>query len=169
MTSRILALLSDPIALPAVLALVAAGLRLVYAGVSRLVQPFPRARAAVEAVAALAPDLLRFVLQVVALWTGKPAPKLDAIPGADRPDASILDAAARELAQAFPGAASPDVIALHLDEHVANLILRLRRVEQSRDAAERRVAELTAGEEPGTLRQTVVPGEEPPPSTRGAL
>lgn len=133
MTSRILALLSDPIALPAVLALVAAGLRLVYAGVSRLVQPFPRARAAVEAVAALAPDVIRAALQVVAVLTGRPAPKLDLAP---------LDPATRRAAESSEA-------------------WRARA-----EAAEARVAELTAGEEPGTLRQTVVPGDDPPPSTR---
>ena len=139
MTSRILALLSDPIALPAVLALVAAGLRLTYAGISRLVQPYPRARAAVEAVAALAPDLLRFVMQVVALWTGRPAPKLDAIPAAVDP----FRADGRTAAQ---------------------LLAELDAVKSELDALARRVAELTAGEEPGTLRPTVVPGDDLPRS-----
>lgn len=32
---------------------------------SRAVQPYPRARAAIEAVAALAPDVLRFVVMVL--------------------------------------------------------------------------------------------------------
>lgn len=135
--SRAIALLSDPVALPAVLALIAAGLRLIYAGVSRLVQPYPRARAAVEAMAALMPDVLRALLQVVAIRTGRAPPTLDALP----PDPD----AARVTAQVFA---------------------ELDAVKAERDALARRVAELTAGEEPGTLRPTVVPGEEPPPSTR---
>lgn len=156
---KLLDLLADP-RTPLVLAAAVALARVCYAVISRVVQPFPRTRAAVEAVAALAPDVLRSLMQVVAVFTGRPAPKLDALPGGERPDADIIDAAARELAEAFPGGATSDVIALHLDTHVTNLILRLRRVEESRDAAERRVAELTASEEPGRLRPTVVPGEE---------
>lgn len=80
---RLLDLLTDPVRLPLVLAAVAALVRVVYALVSRLVRPYPRARAIVEAVAALAPDLLRAVLQILAAVTGRPALRLDAPPGPD--------------------------------------------------------------------------------------
>lgn len=79
-----LAILSDP-RTPLVLAALAALLRAVYALVSRLVQPYPRARAAVEALAALAPDVLRACLQLAAAVTGRPALRLDAVPSGDDP------------------------------------------------------------------------------------
>jgi hypothetical protein len=41
---------------------------------------------------------------------------------------------------------------------------RLDEVTEERDALARCVAELTAAEEPGRLRPTVVPGDEPPPA-----
>ena len=79
-----LAILSDP-RTPLALAALAALLRAVYALVSRLVAPHPRARAAVEALAALAPDVLRAALQLVAAVTGRPALRLDAVPIGDDP------------------------------------------------------------------------------------
>ena len=79
-----LAILSDP-RTPLALAALAALLRAVYALVSRLVAPHPRARAAVEALAALAPDILRAVLQLAAAVTGRPALRLDAVPIGDDP------------------------------------------------------------------------------------
>lgn len=72
--------LLDLLSTPAGLALAALVLRVAYALVSRLVAPHPRARAAVEAVAALLPDVARAALQLVALRTGRPAPRLDALP-----------------------------------------------------------------------------------------
>jgi hypothetical protein len=75
--NRILALLTDPILLPLALALVAAVARVAYAIVSHVVAPHPRARAAVEAVVALLPDVLRSGLQLVAVATGRAPPTLD--------------------------------------------------------------------------------------------
>lgn len=55
-------------------------LRVVYALLSRIVAPYPRLRAVVEAIAALLPDLLRAVLQLLRAVTGRsiPSPDLDA-------------------------------------------------------------------------------------------
>ena len=52
-------------------------LRVLYALISRVVAPYPRLRALVEAVAALGPDLLRAVLQLLRAVTGRPWPSLD--------------------------------------------------------------------------------------------
>jgi hypothetical protein len=138
--TRLLDLLTDPVRLPLVLALVAALARVVYAVVSRVVQPYPRARAALEAAVALLPDVLRSGLQLVAVVTGRPAPKLDALP----PDPRVEERAVR--------LAGSDLTLLRAT------VLDLQ---AERDALARRVAELTASEEPGRLRPTVVPGEEP--------
>lgn len=141
---RLLAnLLADPVRLPLALALVAAVLRVVYAVVSRVVAPYPRARAIVEAVAALFPDVLRAGLQLVAVATGRPAPKLDALP----PDLRVEERAAR-----LAGSDLTFLRATVLD------------LQAERDALALRVAELTASTEPGRLRPTVVPGEEPEPT-----
>lgn len=132
-------LLTDPVRLPLLLAAVTIVARVIYALISRVVQPFPRARAAVEALAAATPDVLRAGLQVVAIITGKPAPKLDLVPVGD-PDPRVIEAASRAV----------DVVAADWKARAL--------------AAEARVAELTAAddaEEPGKLRPTVVPGEEP--------
>ena len=131
---RLLDLLSDPIRLPILLAFVGAVLRVAYAIISHVVAPYPRLRAGVEAVVALMPDTLRSGLQVVSMWTGRPAPTLDVRP-AD-------PTAARVTAQVFA---------------------ELDATKAERDALARRVAEFTAAEEPGRLRPTVVPGEEPLP------
>jgi hypothetical protein len=77
---KLLDLLTDPVRLPLALALLAAVARVLYAIVSHVVAPYPRARAAVEAIVALLPDVLRSGLQLVAVVTGRPAPKLDALP-----------------------------------------------------------------------------------------
>ena len=138
---RLLDLLTDP-RTPLVLAAVVAFLRVLYALVSRIVAPYPRARAVVEGVAALGPDVVRSVLQLYAAYTGRPAPRLDVLPGGD-PHATI-----------------------------AELLTRANALTSERDALARRVAELTAGAEPGTLRPTVVPGEEParsPDETTAAM
>lgn len=135
--TRLLDLLTDPVRLPLVLALVAALARVVYAVVSRVVQPYPRARAALEAAVALLPDVLRAALQLFAVATGRPAPRLDVVPLDTRPDPRVVEAASRAV----------DVIAGEWRERAL--------------VAEARVAELTAAEEPGKLRPTVVPGDEP--------
>lgn len=134
---RLLDLLSDPIRLPVALALAGALLRVVYAIVSRVVAPYPRARALVEAVVALWPDVLRAGLQLVAVRTGRPPPTLDALP----PDPD----AARVTAQVFA---------------------ELDAVKGERDALAQRVAELAAAQMERRHvvsldgRVTVVPGGE---------
>lgn len=137
---KLLDLLTDPVRLPLVLALVAALARVVYAVVSRVVQPYPRARAALEAAVALLPDVLRSALQLVAVVTGRPAPKLDALPADPRVEERAVRLAGSDLTL---------LRATVLD------------LQSERDALARRVAGLTASEEPGRLRPTVVPGEEP--------
>jgi hypothetical protein len=72
----LVSILVDP-RFPVALALFAALLKVVYAIVSRIVSPYPRARAAVEAVAALMPDVLRSLAQAFTVLTGRPAPTLD--------------------------------------------------------------------------------------------
>ena len=139
MIDRLLAFLSDPRVPLLALALLPV-LRAVYAIISRVVKPYPRARAAVEAVAALFPDLVRAVLQGVSIFTGRPAPKLDIVPVGD-PDPRVIAAGARAV----------DIIAGEWRERAL--------------AAESRVAELTASDEPGRLRPTVVPGEASPVAT----
>lgn len=57
-------------------ALVVMLLRAVYAFISRVVAPYPRLRAAVEAAAALGPDVARFGLQFARAVTGKPLPSV---------------------------------------------------------------------------------------------
>mgnify|MGYP000732854083 CR=1 FL=1 len=56
----------------------------------------------------------------------------------------VLDGAARALIDDLGIAAAPDVVAAQLDAHVCNLVLRLRRVEASREAAERALRNLIA-------------------------
>ena len=46
-------------------------LRVAYAVLSRVLAPYPRARHAVEAVAAASPDVLRFITESYALLTGR--------------------------------------------------------------------------------------------------
>jgi hypothetical protein len=73
MSDRLALILANPLTL----ALLVVALRIVYAVVSRLVAPYPRARAAVEAVAALGPDVLRSVQQGASAVTGRPVASLD--------------------------------------------------------------------------------------------
>lgn len=68
---------THPALAAAVLALAVVVMRVVYAIVSRLVAPYPRARAVVEAIAALMPDVLRAVLYVLRAATGLPLPSPD--------------------------------------------------------------------------------------------
>jgi hypothetical protein len=138
---KLLDLLTDPVRLPLALALLAAVARVLYAIVSHVVAPYPRARAAVEAVVALLPDVLRSGLQLVAVVTGRPAPRLDVVP------------------------VDPDVARAQRigDASHAAAVDAIENGRQWRDralAAEARVAELTASPD-GGLRPTVVPGEEP--------
>lgn len=69
--------IAHPDAAAAYAALVVALLRAVYALISRLVQPYPRLRAAVEAVAALGPDVGRAGLQLYRAVTGHALPSID--------------------------------------------------------------------------------------------
>ena len=62
-------------------------LRVLYALLSRLVAPYPRLRAVVEAIAALLPDLLRAVLQLLRAVTGRPWPS----PDLDARDAELAE------------------------------------------------------------------------------
>lgn len=73
----IFTLLSDP-RVPVYLAVIAAMMRIAYAITSHIVAPYPRARAIVEAIAAMSPDVLRATLQLVAAVTGKTPERLDA-------------------------------------------------------------------------------------------
>lgn len=57
-----------------ILAMATGILRAAYALASRILAPYPRARAFVEAVAAMAPDLLRFMQQVYRVMTGRDLP-----------------------------------------------------------------------------------------------
>lgn len=70
-------LLLEHARVPLVLAIVTAVMRVAYAAAMRAAAPNPRARAAIEFGAALMPDLIRAVLQAVALYTGRPAPRFD--------------------------------------------------------------------------------------------
>ena len=51
-------------------------MRSIYAVISRIVKPYPRLRAAVEAVASLAPDVARFGLQAARAVTGRAIPSI---------------------------------------------------------------------------------------------
>lgn len=51
--------------------------RVLYAILSRVVAPYPRLRAIVEAVAALGPDVLRAGQQLLTALAGRPVPPLD--------------------------------------------------------------------------------------------
>lgn len=62
---------------PEALAAAVVAVRALYASASRLVAPYPRARAVVEALAALGPDVLRAVQQLGSAVLGRPLPSLD--------------------------------------------------------------------------------------------
>lgn len=80
-------------------------LRGLYALLARILAPYPRARAVVEAVAALAPDVLRFGVMVARAVTGLPIPS----PSVDTRDAEIAALRSRvaELAASRTDASSP--------------------------------------------------------------
>ena len=65
---------SHPEAAALVAAAVVSVLRAAYALLARLVAPYPRLRAAVEAVAAIGPDPLRAILQALRAVTGRALP-----------------------------------------------------------------------------------------------
>ncbi|MBL0220246.1 MAG: hypothetical protein IPQ07_41050 [Myxococcales bacterium] len=90
--------IAHPDAAAAYAALAVALLRALYALLSRLVQPYPRLRAAVEAIAALGPDVARAGLQGYRALTGRPVPSLDL----DAKDAEIAALRARVAELAAP-------------------------------------------------------------------
>lgn len=69
--------IAHPTELPLALAAAAAILRALYALVSRLVAPYPRLRALVEAVAAASPDVIRAGQQLASALLGRAVPTLD--------------------------------------------------------------------------------------------
>lgn len=62
---------------PELLALMVIVVRVAYAAVSRVLEPYPRARAVVEGVAALGPDVLRAAQQLGSAVAGRPLAPLD--------------------------------------------------------------------------------------------
>lgn len=70
----------DELKIAAILTVGTVVLRVAYAAVSHLVQPYPRLRALVELIAAVSPDAIRAASQAVSLLTGRRAPKLDRDP-----------------------------------------------------------------------------------------
>lgn len=62
---------------PELLALIVMVVRVAYSAVSHLVKPYPRWRAAVEALAALGPDGLRFTQKAMEAAYGRPMVTLD--------------------------------------------------------------------------------------------
>jgi hypothetical protein len=83
--------LAHPDTALALAAALVALLRGLYAALSRLATPYPRLRAALEAVAALAPDVLRFAVMVARAVTGRAIP----MPAVDARDAEIATLRAR--------------------------------------------------------------------------
>lgn len=108
-------LLVDPRAHAAVI-LALALLRVLYAILSRLVAPYPRLRALVEATAALGPDVLRAGQQLLAAYAGRPVPSLDL----RAPDPATVEwqrrALAAEARVAELAATSPAAPVGHVDE-----------------------------------------------------
>lgn len=109
-------ILVDP-RLYASLVLATALMRVIYAVISRAVAPYPRLRALVESVAALLPDVVRATLQLAAVATGRPAPRLDLAP----PDPEVitlrrrLEAAEARVAE-LAAAGAPAAPVGHVDE-----------------------------------------------------
>lgn len=68
---------AHPTELPLLLATIAALLRALYALVSRIVAPYPRLRALVEAAAAVMPDVIRAGQQLASALLGRAVPSLD--------------------------------------------------------------------------------------------
>jgi len=95
------------LSLPLYLALATGLLRAAYALASRILAPYPRARAAVEACAALAPDVLRFMQQVFLLLTGRPMPSTQPVSVVPAPPADDTPADGDRHASIVPPPPSP--------------------------------------------------------------
>lgn len=112
----LVSILVDP-RLYASLVLATALMRVVYAVISRAVAPYPRLRALVESVAALLPDVVRATLQLAAVATGRPAPRLDLAP----PDPAAVEwerraRAAEARVAELAAAGAPAAPVGHVDE-----------------------------------------------------
>lgn len=95
------------IAHPETLAAAVLLLRVVYALASRLVTPYPRARAVVEALAALGPDVLRAAQQFGSAVLGRPLPSLEV--RAPDEDLLVLRARVAELERELAARRNPEV------------------------------------------------------------
>ena len=93
---------AHPIEAGALLSALVAALRVLYAGLARVLAPYPRVRASLEALAALAPDLLRAAVMLARAVTGLPLPSL----AVDSRDAEIAQLRARVAALAAAPAPS---------------------------------------------------------------
>lgn len=112
----LVSLLVDP-RLYASFVLATALMRVIYAVISRAVAPYPRLRALVESVAALMPDVVRATLQLAAVATGRPAPRLDLAP----PDPAAVEwerraRAAEARVAELAAAGAPAAPVGHVDE-----------------------------------------------------
>ena len=112
----LVSILVDP-RLYASLVLATALMRVIYAIISRAVAPYPRLRALVESVAALMPDVVRATLQLAAVATGRPAPRLDLAP----PDPAAVEwerraRAAEARVAELAAAGAPAAPVGHIDE-----------------------------------------------------
>lgn len=84
-------LVAHPVEAAAVAASAVALLRALYSVLARALAPYPRVRATLEALAALAPDVIRFGVMVARAVTGLPLPA----PAVDVRDAEIAALRAR--------------------------------------------------------------------------
>lgn len=96
------------IAHPEALAALVVAARVLYALASRLAAPYPRARAVVEGLAALGPDVLRAVQQLGSALLGRPLPSLDVRAPDD--DRAQLRARIAELEALLPAPPSPSKV-----------------------------------------------------------
>lgn len=101
-------LASWAIAHPEALAALVVAARVLYALASRIAAPYPRARAVVEGIAALGPDVLRAVQQLGSALLGRPLPSLDARAPDD--DRAQLRARIAELEAMLPAPPSPSKV-----------------------------------------------------------
>lgn len=83
--------IAHPVEAGALLSALVATLRVLYAGLARVLAPYPRVRASLEALAALAPDVLRATVMLARAVTGLPLPSL----AVDARDAEIAQLRAR--------------------------------------------------------------------------
>jgi hypothetical protein len=91
-------ILAWAVAHPEHLAAGVVALRALYALASRIAAPYPRARAVVEGIAALGPDVLRAAQQIGSAVLGRPLPSLDVrAPDDDR--ARLRDSVAAQAAR----------------------------------------------------------------------